>query len=67
MAPAQLGYVVHDAGAGSEAASARIGRLAQTMTETLPEFDFLTQSFNTEARRLYDRIGAATPFVKYVR
>jgi GNAT superfamily N-acetyltransferase len=28
---------------------------------------WLTQSFNTTARRLYDRIGHATPFVKYVR
>ena len=32
-----------------------------------PQVYWLTQSFNTEARRLYDRIGAATPFVKYVR
>jgi hypothetical protein len=59
VAPAQLGYVIHDAGAGSEAASARIGRLAQTMTETLPEFDFLAQSFNT-AKLLGDmRAGSA--------
>ena len=59
VAPAQLGYVIHDAGAGSEAASARIGRLAQTMTETLPEFDFLAQSFNT-AKLLGDmRAGGA--------
>jgi GNAT superfamily N-acetyltransferase len=28
---------------------------------------WLTQSFNTTARQLYDRIGTATPFVKYVR
>lgn len=28
---------------------------------------WLTQSFNTAARQLYDRIGTATPFVKYVR
>lgn len=32
-----------------------------------PQVYWLTQSFNAEARRLYDRIGAATPFVKYVR
>lgn len=32
-----------------------------------PAVYWLTQSFNTTARRLYDRIGAATPFVKYVR
>ncbi|WP_374266449.1 hypothetical protein [Zoogloea sp.] len=47
VSPAQLGYVIHDAGTGSDAASARIGRLAQTLTENLPEFDFLAQSFNT--------------------
>lgn len=28
---------------------------------------WLTQSFNHEARRLYDRVGTATPFIKYVR
>ena len=28
---------------------------------------WLTQEFNVTARRLYDRIGHATPFVKYVR
>lgn len=26
-----------------------------------------TQSFNAEARRLYDRIGTETPFIKYAR
>jgi len=28
---------------------------------------WLTQDFNTTARRLYDRIGKVTPFIKYVR
>lgn len=28
---------------------------------------WLTQDFNTEARRLYDRVAAVTPFVKYQR
>jgi GNAT superfamily N-acetyltransferase len=28
---------------------------------------WLTQSFNTTARQLYDRTGTATPFIKYVR
>lgn len=32
-----------------------------------PNVYWLTQSFNTEARRLYDRIGSATPFIKYRR
>ncbi|MEL6978572.1 MAG: GNAT family N-acetyltransferase [Pseudomonadota bacterium] len=28
---------------------------------------WLTQDFNAEARRLYDRIGSETPFIKYNR
>ena len=28
---------------------------------------WLTQDFNTEARKLYDRIGVKTPFIKYNR
>jgi len=28
---------------------------------------WLTQTFNTVARRLYDRVGVATPFVRYRR
>jgi ribosomal protein S18 acetylase RimI-like enzyme len=28
---------------------------------------WMTQSFNTEAWRLYDRIGVETPFIKYRR
>jgi GNAT superfamily N-acetyltransferase len=32
-----------------------------------PNVYWLTQEFNTTARRLYDRIGTATPFIKYKR
>lgn len=32
-----------------------------------PSVYWLTQDFNAEARRLYDRIGTLTPFIKYVR
>jgi len=32
-----------------------------------PYVYWLTQEFNATARALYDRIGAATPFVRYVR
>lgn len=32
-----------------------------------PNVYWLTQEFNATARRLYDRIGVATPFVKYRR
>lgn len=28
---------------------------------------WMTQSFNTDARKLYDRVGAETPFIKYIR
>jgi GNAT superfamily N-acetyltransferase len=32
-----------------------------------PNVYWLTQESNTTARRLYDRVGRVTPFVKYVR
>jgi GNAT superfamily N-acetyltransferase len=32
-----------------------------------PNVYWLTQEFNTTARRLYDRVGTATPFIKYRR
>jgi len=32
-----------------------------------PSVYWLTQDFNTEARKLYDRIGVLTPFIKYAR
>jgi GNAT superfamily N-acetyltransferase len=32
-----------------------------------PSVYWLTQEFNTEARRLYDRIGRVTPFIRYNR
>lgn len=32
-----------------------------------PSVYWLTQDFNTTARRLYDRVGTLTPFVKYIR
>ena len=33
----------------------------------VPNVYWTTQTFNHTARRLYDQIGAATPFMKYVR
>ncbi|MXN75038.1 virulence factor [Burkholderia sp. 4701] len=47
--PTNIGFVVHDAGKGSDASSARLGSLSQTLTETLPEFDYKKQTFNTSA------------------
>lgn len=32
-----------------------------------PSVYWLTQDFNTEARKLYDRIGTVSPFIKYDR
>lgn len=32
-----------------------------------PSVYWLTQDFNAEARKLYDRIGVVTPFIKYAR
>ena len=32
-----------------------------------PAVYWMTQDFNEEARRLYDRIGSLTPFIKYAR
>lgn len=35
--------------------------------EGAPTVYWLTQEFNAEARKLYDRIGQLTPFIKYQR
>ncbi len=32
-----------------------------------PSVYWMTQDFNTQARKLYDRIGVLTPFIKYTR
>nr|WP_155697038.1 virulence factor [Burkholderia stagnalis] len=53
-----LNYIVHDAGKGSDAASARIGSLSRSLTEVLPEYDFSKQMFNTSA--LLGDMGAGT-------
>ncbi|MEO1139030.1 MAG: GNAT family N-acetyltransferase [Pseudomonadota bacterium] len=40
---------------------------AQADTDGHPSVYWMTQEFNTEARKLYDRIGQLTPFIKYTR
>jgi GNAT superfamily N-acetyltransferase len=40
---------------------------AMADAEAAPNVYWLTQEFNTTARRLYDTVGRATPFIKYVR
>jgi hypothetical protein len=42
--------VIHDAGAGSDAAAARLGTLGRSLTEMLAAFDYRKQTFNTAAR-----------------
>ncbi|KAB0634019.1 virulence factor [Burkholderia stagnalis] len=59
-----LNYIVHDAGKGSDAASARIGSLSQSLTEVLPEYDFSKQMFNTSA--LLGDMGAGTALTNVV-
>ncbi|MCA8488811.1 virulence factor [Burkholderia arboris] len=49
VAVPDLHFIVHDAGTGSNASSARLAALAQTLTETIPEYDHSKQSFNTAA------------------
>ncbi|WP_434663829.1 virulence factor [Paraburkholderia sp. A3BS-1L] len=51
-------YTIHDAGKGSDASSSRIGPLGRTLTETMLEFDFQKQTFNTPA--LLGEMGAGT-------
>lgn len=49
LKPADIGYLIHDAGQGDTAASKRLGDLARSATESLPNFDFAKQNFNSAA------------------
>lgn len=40
---------------------------ARADTDGCPSVYWLTQDFNHEARKLYDRIAVLTPFIKYAR
>ncbi|AXV84400.1 virulence factor [Ralstonia solanacearum] len=44
---ADIQYTIHDAGKGSDAASERLAGLSRTLTETMLEFDYQKQTFNT--------------------
>ncbi|KVO00866.1 virulence factor [Burkholderia ubonensis] len=59
-----LNYVIHDAGKGNDTSSSRIGTLGRTLTETLPEFDFQKQTFNTPG--LLGEMGAGTALTDVV-
>lgn len=43
------------------------GVYAAADTEGTPAVYWTTQDFNVVGRRLYDRIGELTPFIKYIR
>ena len=57
--PADISYLIHDAGQGDTPASRRLGDLARASTEGLPGFDFATQQFNTPALLGELRAGTA--------
>ncbi|WP_020566380.1 hypothetical protein [Trinickia symbiotica] len=59
-----IDYVIHDAGKGSDEASQRIGTLGRTLTESLPEFEFQKQTFNTAG--LLGYMGAGTALTNVV-
>jgi hypothetical protein len=53
-----VGYLIHDANNNAATASDRIAALARTVTEEMPELDFMKQAFNTPA--LLGEMGAGT-------
>jgi hypothetical protein len=53
-----IGFVVHDAGNAQPTGSERLGRIARTVTEELPELDFTKETFNTPA--VLGDMGAGT-------
>jgi hypothetical protein len=60
----KIDYVIHDAGMGTDEASTRIGTLGRTLTETLLEFEFQKQTFNTP--RLLGDMGAGSALTNVV-
>ncbi|MBM2768957.1 virulence factor [Burkholderia anthina] len=47
VAVPDIEYIFHDAGKGSDTSSSRLVSLTRTLTETLPEYDYMKQTFNT--------------------
>ncbi|RMF39980.1 MAG: GNAT family N-acetyltransferase [Alphaproteobacteria bacterium] len=59
---------VDDSARGTGAGRALIEAVYAAADEAgCPSVYWLTQDFNTTARRLYDRIGHLTPFIRYQR
>jgi hypothetical protein len=53
-----IAYVIHDASNNPSSTSDRVATLARTLTEEVPEFDFMKQAFDTP--RLLGQMGAGT-------
>ncbi|MBM2770434.1 virulence factor [Burkholderia anthina] len=47
VAVPDIEYIFHDAGKASDTSSSRLVSLTRTLTETLPEYDYMKQTFNT--------------------
>lgn len=59
---------VNDAARGTGAGRALIEAVyVEADKAGSPDVYWMTQEFNETARRLYDRIGKVTPFIKYAR
>lgn len=58
VTPAAIGFMIHDANNAHGNPSDRLAILARTMTEDVPELDFMKQTFNTPA--VLGDMGAGT-------
>jgi len=56
--PTDIGFMIHDANTVHQKSSDRLASLARTVTEELPELDFMKQTFNTPA--VLGEMGAGT-------
>ena len=56
--PADIGFLIHDANTVHPKSSDRLANLARTVTEEIPELDFMKQTFNTSA--VLGEMGAGT-------
>ena len=56
--PADIGFLIHDANTVHPKSPDRLANLARTVTEEIPELDFMKQTFNTSA--VLGEMGAGT-------
>lgn len=57
--PSDIGFVIHDANSTHPQSPDRLAGLARTVTENIPELDFMKQTFNTSALLGELRAGSA--------